>query len=84
LGAGAGFTWAAGLAGAACLLGALVFFWSPQASAEKSTRTKNTIDFFRIVLFGMSNLLMVFHSSGISSLLHFQKRSEIRNSTRLY
>jgi hypothetical protein len=57
LAAGAGFVWTAGLAGAACLLGALVFFWSPQASAEHIISTKSNVDFFRILLLSMFNLL---------------------------
>jgi len=57
LGAGAAFTCGAGLDGA------LVFFWSPQASAEKISRTKSSVDFFRILLFGMFNLLTIFFSS---------------------
>jgi hypothetical protein len=57
LGAGALFTCGAGLEGA------LFFFWSPQASAEKITRSKSAIDFFRILLFSMFNLLMFFYSS---------------------
>jgi hypothetical protein len=57
LGAGAAFTCGAGLAGA------LVFFWSPQANAEKISRTKSTVEFFRILLFGMFNLLTIFYSS---------------------
>ena len=58
LDAGAAFTCGAGLGG-----GALVFFWSPQASAEKISRTKSSVDFFRILLFGMFNLLTIFFSS---------------------
>jgi hypothetical protein len=58
LGAGAALTCGAGLGG-----GALVFFWSPQASAEKISRTKSTVEFFRILLFGMFNLLTNFYSS---------------------
>jgi hypothetical protein len=57
LGAGAAFTCGAGLEGA------LVFFWSPQASAEKISRTKSTVEFFKILLFGMFNLLMISCSS---------------------
>ncbi|MGB9486468.1 MAG: hypothetical protein WCD04_10205 [Terriglobia bacterium] len=57
LGAGAAFTCGAGLEGA------LVFFWSPQASAEKIIRTKSTVEFFRILLFGMFSLLTISCSS---------------------
>jgi hypothetical protein len=57
-GAGAAFTCAAGLGG-----GALVFFWSPQASAEKIIRTKITVDFLMIPLFSMSSLLKISCSS---------------------
>jgi len=58
LDAGAAFTCGVALGG-----GALVFFWSPQASAEKISRTKSSVDFFRILLFGMFNLLTIFFSS---------------------
>jgi hypothetical protein len=58
LGAGAALTCGAGLGG-----GALVFFWSPHASAEKISRTKSTIEFLRVRLFGMFNLLTLSCSS---------------------
>jgi hypothetical protein len=60
LGAGADFTCAAGLEGAGVFS---VFFWSPQASVEKISRTNSTIEFFRILLFGMFSLLMISCSS---------------------
>ena len=60
LGAGADLTCAAGLEGAGAFS---VFFWSPQASVEKISRTKSTVEFFRILLFGMFSLLMISCSS---------------------
>lgn len=61
LGAGAAFTCGAGLEGAVVIF--WVFFWSPQASAEKISRTKSTVEFFRVLLFGMFNLLTISYSS---------------------
>src|ERR1035437_1276180 len=58
LGAGAALTCGAGLGGG----GALVFFWSPPASGEKIIRTKSTVDFFRILLFGMFKILTISYS----------------------
>jgi hypothetical protein len=58
LAAGLAAGWA-GLEGA----GAPVFFWSPQASAEKIIRTKITVDFLMIPLFSMFKLLMISCSS---------------------
>jgi hypothetical protein len=57
LAAGAAFTFGAGLGGA------VVFFSSPQASAEDTIRTKSTVDFFRILLFTMFSLLTISCSS---------------------
>jgi hypothetical protein len=48
--------------------GALVFFWAPQASAEKIISTKSTVEFFRIRLFSMFNLLTISCSSESLSL----------------
>jgi hypothetical protein len=39
--------------------GALVFFWSPQASAEEIIRAKNIVNFFSMLLFGMFKLLTI-------------------------
>jgi hypothetical protein len=59
LAAGAVFTCGADLGG-----GAVVFFWSPaQAKVEKISRTKITVNFLMISLFGMSNLLTISQSS---------------------
>jgi mevalonate kinase len=54
---------AADFAGAALcgagLGGALLFFWSPQASAEDIIRTKITVNLKRILLFVMFKLLVI-------------------------
>jgi predicted membrane protein len=51
--------------------GALVFFWSPQASAENIIRTKSTITFFGILLLSMFNLLTISCASEESFLCDF-------------
>jgi hypothetical protein len=70
----------AGLLGAAAGLlgGALVFFWAPQASAEKIISTKGTVEFFRIRLFSMFNLPTICCSFESSFLrLRYRKGLEI-------
>jgi hypothetical protein len=88
-GAGAGLAAGAVLAGAAALGGggggALLFLLFPaQASPDEIIRAKSIVNFFRILLFIMIELLTLHIGINQFLALHYPKRMKIRNSIKLY